>query len=68
VYNVVANRFLRGMVRALTATMLKLGRGKITLEDFRKIVESQDCTLANFAAPAHGLFLIQVTYSDNYFK
>jgi tRNA pseudouridine38-40 synthase len=68
VYNVVANRFLRGMVRALTATMLKLGRGKITLEDFRKIVESQDCTLANFAAPAHGLFLIQVIYPDNYFK
>ena len=46
--NVKANRFLRGMVRALTATMLKVGRGKIDLDEFRKIIESKDCTLANF--------------------
>lgn len=68
VYHVKANRFLRGMVRALTATMLKLGRGKINIEAFRKIIESRDCTLANFAVPAHGLFLIEVCFSDNYFN
>jgi tRNA pseudouridine38-40 synthase len=68
VYNVQANRFLRGMVRALTATILKLGRGKMSITDFRKIIEAKDCTLANFAVPAHGLFLIGVSYPDNYFK
>jgi|SRR5688572_1836850 len=68
VYRVRANRFLRGMVRALTATMLKVGRGKIDLGAFRNIIEAKDCSLANFAVPAHGLFLIDVSFPDNYFK
>lgn len=68
VYNVMANRFLRGMVRALTATMLKLGRGKLDIAEFKNIIESKDCSLANFAVPGHGLFLIQVGYPENYFK
>ena len=64
VYNVVANRFLRGMVRALTATMLKVGRGKLSLDEFRTIIEAKDCTRASFAVPAHGLFLVSVTYPE----
>ena len=68
VYQVKANRFLRGMVRALTATMLKLGRGKMDLDTFRDIIESKDCSLANFAVPAHGLFLINVSFPDSYFN
>jgi tRNA pseudouridine38-40 synthase len=67
IYQVKANRFLRGMVRALTATMLKLGRDKISIADFRDIIEKKDCTLANFAVPAHGLFLIDVSFPKNYF-
>jgi tRNA pseudouridine38-40 synthase len=67
IYNVKANRFLRGMVRALTATMLNLGRGKIDIAAFRKIIETKDCTLASFSAPAHGLFLTEVCFPDNYF-
>lgn len=67
VYNVVANRFLRGMVRALTATMLKLGRGKMNIDNFKVIIEAKDCTLANFAVPPHGLFLNKVSYPENYF-
>ena len=68
VYNVKADRFLRGMVRALTATMLKLGRDKISLESFRKIIEAKEFALANFAVPAHGLFLFEVCFPNNYFK
>ena len=68
IYNVTANRFLRGMVRSLTATMLKLGRGKINIEEFKNIIEAKDCTRANFAVPAHGLFLVNVSYPHNYFK
>lgn len=68
VYHVVSNRFLRGMVRALTATMLKLGRGKMNFDSFKNIIEARNCTLANFAVPAHGLFLIHVAYPQNYFR
>lgn len=64
VYNVKANRFLRGMVRALTATMLKVGRGNLTLTEFRSIIEAKDCTRASFAVPPHGLFLLNVQYGD----
>lgn len=62
IYNVKSNRFLRGMVRALTATMLRVGRGKITVEQFRDIIEARDCTKASFAVPAHGLFLSEVAF------
>lgn len=65
-YNVQSNRFLRGMVRALTATMLKIGRGKLSLQDFRHIIEAKDCTRASFAVPAHGLFLIKVNYEKDF--
>ena len=60
IYNVKANRFLRGMVRALTATMLRVGRGLINLEEYKNILESKDCTQASFAVPPHGLFLTAV--------
>ncbi|MEJ0102203.1 MAG: tRNA pseudouridine(38-40) synthase TruA [Bacteroidota bacterium] len=66
VYHVKANRFLRGMVRALTATMLKAGRNKISMTEFRKIIEAKDCTLASFAVPAQGLFLVKVEYPPAY--
>lgn len=62
VYHVEANRFLRGMVRALTATMLQVGRGKLDLAGFRTIIEAKDCTTASFAVPAHGLFLERVAF------
>lgn len=63
IYEVRASRFLRGMVRALTATMLKVGRGKILIDEFKEIIESKDCTKAWFDTPAHGLFLMEVEYS-----
>lgn len=62
VYTVEANRFLRGMVRALVATQLKVARGQISLEAFKEIIASKDCTKANFDAPAMGLFLESVRY------
>lgn len=67
IYSVKANRFLRGMVRALVGTMLQVGRGKITVEEFRSIIERRDCTLADFSVPAHGLFLAGVGYEENIF-
>lgn len=68
VYYVKANRFLRGMVRALTATMLKIGRGKMNLDEFHDVIKAKDCTKASFSVPANGLFLVAVNYTSEYFK
>jgi tRNA pseudouridine38-40 synthase len=68
VYHVEGNRFLRGMVRALTATMLKVGRGKISIDDFRNIILAKDCTKASFSVPSHGLFLVSVQFPADYFQ
>jgi tRNA pseudouridine38-40 synthase len=62
VYQVRANRFLRGMVRGLVATMLQVGRGKISQQEFIDIIDGKDCTRADFSAPAHGLFLEKVEF------
>lgn len=67
VFYVKANRFLRGMVRALVATMLKIGREKMTIDEFKNVIESRDCTRASFSVPPHGLFLLAVNYPANYF-
>ena len=67
VYTVVANRFLRGMVRGLVGTMLKIGTGKITINDFKLIIESHDCAQADFSVPSHGLFLTGIKYESDIF-
>jgi len=60
IYKVSANRFLRGMVRGLVGTMLHVGRKQISVNEFKSIIESKDCTKADFTTPAHGLFLVKV--------
>ena len=61
-YNVQANRFLRGMVKGLVGTMLKVGTGKITVSEFCAIIESKDCSQADFSVSPQGLFLVNVIY------
>lgn len=68
VFYVTANRFLRGMVRGLVGTMLKVGRGMISPRDFKKIIEIKDCRKADFSVPPQGLFLTQVIYSETIWK
>lgn len=62
VYKVEGNRFLRGMVRGLVGTMLKVGTGKISLDDFKQIIENKDNAKADFSVPAQGLFLVRVNF------
>lgn len=61
-YTVQANRFLRGMVRGLVGTMVKVGRGMISLNEFENILLAKDCTRADFTTPPQGLFLVRVIY------
>jgi tRNA pseudouridine38-40 synthase len=65
VYRIVANRFLRGMVRGLVGTMLQVGRGKISVEEFAAILRDSDNQQADFSVPGHGLFLVRVTFPDS---
>jgi tRNA pseudouridine38-40 synthase len=67
IYHVKGNRFLRGMVRGLVGTMLHVGKGKMQLEEFRKIIEEKNPALADFSVPAKGLFLKEVIFPQNYF-
>ncbi len=62
VYTVKGNRFLRGMVRGLVGTMLKVGTKKIDLAEFAAIIQSHNVMLADFSMPAKGLSLINVAY------
>ncbi|MFN8244155.1 MAG: tRNA pseudouridine(38-40) synthase TruA [Ferruginibacter sp.] len=62
-YHVRANRFLRGMVKGLVGTMLQVGRGKWSLDDFHAVIRAKDATRADFAVPSQGLFLVQVEFA-----
>jgi tRNA pseudouridine38-40 synthase len=62
VFRITANRFLHDMVRAIVGTMVELGTHKITLDDFRSIIESKNRCSAGESVPARGLFLTCVEY------
>lgn len=63
-YNVTGNRFLRGMVRGLVGTMLLVGKGKYSVADFKSILEGNDSSKTDFSAPAKGLVLKEVGFTD----
>lgn len=59
---IVANRFLRGMVRAIVGTLIDVGLAKTSLKDLEKILKSNDRSEAGRAVPANGLYLQEVIY------
>jgi len=62
VFHITANRFLRGMVRAIVGTLLEVGEGKMTPETFENVILSKDRQQAGCAVPPEGLFLTRVAY------
>ena len=62
VFEIKADRFLRNMVRAIIGTLLEVGRGKLTTEQFREVIENKNRCSAGTSMPAHALFLEDVTY------
>lgn len=64
VFEITADRFLRNMVRAIVGTLLDVGVGETSLEDFKRIIESKDRGQAGASAPAKGLFLWNITYPN----
>ena len=68
IFYITANRFLRNMVRAIVGTLLDVGLGKISIDDFKSIIENQDRTLAGASVKAKGLFLTRVEYPERIFE
>ncbi len=64
IFTIKADRFLRNMVRAIVGTILNAGYGKMTIEEFRNIIEAGDRRRAGTSAPAHGLFLTGIEYPE----
>lgn len=61
-FEITADRFLRNMVRSIVGTLVDVGRKKISLAEFRTIIEKRDRKFASGSAPAHGLYLVDVEY------
>lgn len=61
-FEITANRFLRNMVRAVVGTLIDVGRGRLSIEEFRKVIEGKRRTEAGESMPAHALFLEDIKY------
>lgn len=68
VFHITANRFLRGMVRLVVGSLLLVGHDKMSIGEFREMIESKDRKKAGGAAPAQGLYLSDVRYPDGLLK
>lgn len=66
-FTISANRFLRGMVRAIVGTLLDVGTGKTSLKEFQNIISSRDRKKAGANVPPYGLYLVKVKYPTNIF-
>ena len=64
IFNITADRFLRNMVRAIVGTMIDIGKNKLSLDDFRQVIENKNRSQAGFSVPACGLFLENVAYPE----
>ena len=67
IFHISADRFLRNMVRAVVGTLIEVGEGKRTIEDFKKIIESKNRSNGGPSGPAQGLFLTKVAYPKTLF-
>ena len=54
-------------VRAIVGTLMEVGRGRLTIDGFQRIIDSKDRCSAGDSAPAQGLFLYKIVYPDNLF-
>ena len=67
IFTIEADRFLRNMVRAIVGTLFEVGRGKMTIDGFRKVIEARDRCIAGVSVPAQGLYLVDIKYPESVF-
>jgi tRNA pseudouridine38-40 synthase len=68
IFTIEADRFLRNMVRAIVGTLFEVGRGKMTLNEFRQVIEAKDRGKAGASVPAEALYLVDIKYPDELFQ
>ena len=68
IFTIRADRFLRNMIRAIVGTLVDVGRGRYSVEEFERILHSCDLSLASAGAPAQGLFLSDVQYDAEVYE
>ena len=61
-FTITANRFLRNMVRAIVGTLMEVGRGRMAIEQLRRVIDAKDRCCAGDSVPGNALFLVQVKY------
>ena len=62
IFTITADRFLRNMVRAVVGTLLEVGRGRMSIDEFRKVIAAQNRCSAGESVAANALFLVDVQY------
>ncbi len=62
-FTITANRFLRNMVRAIVGTLIEVGRGRMSIDEFRQVIERRDRCSAGESVPPNGLFLVNIEYN-----
>jgi len=67
IFTISANRFLRGMVRSIVGTLLDIGTGKTSMQEFKGIIQSRDRKKAGANVPSYGLYLMKVKYRSSVF-
>lgn len=67
-FEIKADRFLRNMVRAIVGTLVEVGRGKLTIQGFRDVIEGKNRCCAGESMPGNALFLVDVEYPDVCFQ
>ena len=61
-FEIRANRFLRNMVRAVVGTLIEVGRGRLSIDDFKKVIEGKQRSDAGESMPGNALFLEDIVY------
>lgn len=66
-FEITADRFLRNMVRAVVGTLVEVGRGKLSLDEFQQVIARKDRCAAGDSMPGNALSLVRVVYDEELF-
>lgn len=68
IFKITANRFLRNMVRAIVGTLLEVGKSKLTIDEFKNIINNKNRSGAGMSVPGHALYLSDIQYPKEIFN
>lgn len=67
-FEITADRFLRNMVRAVVGTLVEVGRGRMSIDDFKRVVAQKNRCAAGDSMPGNALSLVDIAYDNNIFE